>query len=212
MEAARGSGIDRAMIQEVLQKAGVGSLPPEVLARFGAYLDLLMKWNARLNLTAVRTPREIVQRHFAECIAAARSLPAGIPTLLDFGSGAGFPGVPMALCRPELRVTLAESQNKKAAFLRETVRTLELSNAEVHAGRVEALERKWDAVTLRAVDKMEDACRLAADKVAPGGWLAPMTTLSAAQKLQDLLPEIAWDGFISLPGSEQRVLLLGRKR
>jgi len=88
-------------------------------SEFGAYAALLIRWNARMNLTAVRDEEGILRRHFAESIVCARILPPGITTLLDFGSGAGFPGLPIALCRREIAVTLAESQGKKVAFLRE---------------------------------------------------------------------------------------------
>ncbi|WP_263366863.1 16S rRNA (guanine(527)-N(7))-methyltransferase RsmG [Edaphobacter bradus] len=132
--------------------------PPALLPQLSAYLDLLLKWNARTNLTAIRSPEEIVRRHFGESLFAARNL--GDPdTLLDLGSGAGFPGLPIALLRPEICVTLAESQNKKATFLREAVRTLALPNVEVWAARAESLpaERRFHTVTLRAVDDMAAA-------------------------------------------------------
>src|SRR5947209_9573098 len=99
--------------------------PATLLPQLSSYLDLLLKWNARTNLTAIRDPEEIVRRHFGESLFAAQHL--GHPdTLLDFGSGAGFPGLPIALLRPDIHVTLAESQNKKATFLREVVRTFNL--------------------------------------------------------------------------------------
>src|SRR6202022_891918 len=99
--------------------------PGQLWAQLSTYLDLLLKWNARTNLTAIREPEEIVRRHFGESLFAGRQL-GTCKTLLDFGSGAGFPGVPIQLLRPEIQVTLAESQNKKATFLRELVRTLGL--------------------------------------------------------------------------------------
>ena len=86
----------------------------------------------------MRDEQGILSRHFVESIVVARELPQGIRTLLDFGSGAGLPGIPIALCRPEIAVTLAESQGKKAAFLQEAVRVLAIS-AMVHAGRAETL-------------------------------------------------------------------------
>src|SRR5712664_1169672 len=144
--------------------------PATLIPQLSAYLDLLLKWNARTNLTAIRDPEEIVRRHFGESLFAVQHLNPATPdpgpgTLLDFGSGAGFPGLPIALLRPDLQVTLAESQNKKAAFLREAVRTLNLPNVEVWAARVEALpaNRQFRVVTLRAVDNMEAA--LSAAKV-----------------------------------------------
>ena len=101
-------------------------VPASILPQLSTYLDLLLKWNARTNLTAIRDPEEIVRRHFGEGLFVATQLDPDTTTLLDFGSGAGLPGLPIALLRPDIQVTLAESQNKKATFLREVVRTLNL--------------------------------------------------------------------------------------
>jgi 16S rRNA (guanine527-N7)-methyltransferase len=135
-----------------------------ILPQLSVYLDLLLKWNARTNLTAIRDPEEIVRRHFGESLFAARHI-GGCSTLLDFGSGAGFPGLPIQLYRPDIAVTLAESQNKKATFLREAVRTLGLPT-EIWASRVESMPpgRQFDIVTLRAVDNMEAALITAAPR------------------------------------------------
>lgn len=133
-------------------------------AKMVEYLDLLVRWNARTNLTAIRTPEEMVRRHFGESLFAAAHLGDPLPdTLLDLGSGAGFPGLPIALARPEIAVTLAESQNKKSTFLREAVRTLGVKNVEVWAGRAENLPegRQFHTVTLRAVDDMAAALAIA---------------------------------------------------
>jgi 16S rRNA (guanine527-N7)-methyltransferase len=159
-------------------KLAEASQPPvtlELALQFARYCTLLQKWNARTNLTAIRDADGILSRHFVECIACARLLPNDIRTLLDFGSGAGFPGIPVALCRPEVTVTLAESQGKKAAFLLEAIRTLGL-NAHVHAGRAEMIDGDFECVTLRAVDKMHGAVTAASKLVRPGKWLALMTT------------------------------------
>src|ERR1700679_279150 len=129
--------------------------PPSLLAQLSLYLALLLKWNARTNLTAIRDPEEIVRRHFGESLFAAQYL-GPCTTLLDFGSGAGFPGLPIALLRPEIVVTLAESQNKKATFLREAIRTLNIQ-AQIHSARAEELKTRFDCVTLRAVDNMQAA-------------------------------------------------------
>jgi 16S rRNA (guanine527-N7)-methyltransferase len=142
--------------------------PKNMMPRLSTYLDLLLKWNARTNLTAIRDPQEIVRRHFGESLFAGCHLALNATTVLDFGSGAGFPGLPIALLRPEIQVTLAESQNKKATFLRETVRTLDLSNVEVWAARAESLPsaRQFHTVTLRAVDNMAAALAAAAPRAA----------------------------------------------
>ena len=140
-----------------------GTPPPSVIfLQLAAYLDLLLKWNARTNLTAIRDPETIVTRHFGESLFLAAHLPQQARTVLDLGSGAGFPGLPLHLLRPDLNVTLAESQGKKSAFLREVVRPLDLTTL-VHAGRAEDLvgRQHFDLVTLRAVDNMPSALQLA---------------------------------------------------
>src|SRR6266404_5670909 len=138
--------------------------PATLIPQLSTYLDLLLKWNSRTNLTAIRDPEEIVRRHFGESLFAAQHL--GNPnTLLDLGSGAGFPGLPIALLHPEIHVTLAESQNKKATFLREVVRTLNLP-IEIWPARAESLPstRQFHTVTLRAVDNMAAALAAAAPR------------------------------------------------
>jgi 16S rRNA (guanine527-N7)-methyltransferase len=166
-----------ALLEPYLESA---SLQPDIFAQLSTYLDLLLKWNARTNLTAIREPEEIVRRHFGESLFAGLHLAtrlAADATLLDFGSGAGFPGLPIQLLHPDFRVTLAESQGKKASFLREAVRTLNLAT-EVWAARAETLPptRRFGAVTLRAVDHMQQALADATPRVAPGGWLVTLST------------------------------------
>ena len=159
------------------------AVPAGMYGQLSVYLDLLVKWNARTNLTAIREPEEMVRRHFGESLFAGLQVGEHVAqdaSLLDFGSGAGFPGLPIQLLLPGLRVTLAESQGKKASFLREAVRTLGLPT-EVWAGRVEAMlevagmPRRFDVVTLRAVDNMEQAMVEARRRVKPGGWLVALT-------------------------------------
>jgi 16S rRNA (guanine527-N7)-methyltransferase len=196
-------------LQQLLANAGLSGLPPEQLSGFVRYLALIQHWNAHINLTAVRDEEGILSRHFVECIGCARALPAGIVTLLDFGSGAGFPGIPIALCRPEIQVTLAESQGKKAAFLSEAVRMLELSS-RVYAGRAESLGGIFDAVILRAVDKMAEAVGVAASLVKAGGWLCLMTTEEDLSHLQNEAgPGFTWHNSAHLPGSDRRLVAFG---
>jgi 16S rRNA (guanine527-N7)-methyltransferase len=198
-------------LNALLSAAALDPLSETQTGSFEAYFSLLHRWNARINLTAVRDQEGILTRHFVESIACARALPAGIHTLLDFGSGAGFPGIPIALCRPEIAVTLAESQGKKAAFLREAVRVLAIS-ANVHSGRAEALRAVFDCVTLRAVEKMEAAVQAASKLLLPGGWLALMTTRSELDKLKTASgAEFSWLQLVPMPGSEARLLALGKR-
>jgi 16S rRNA (guanine527-N7)-methyltransferase len=163
--------------------------PKNLMPRLSTYLDLLLKWNARTNLTAIRDPEEIVRRHFGESLFAARHIPPEARNLLDFGSGAGFPGLPIQLLRPELTVTLAESQNKKATFLREVVRTLGLKT-EIWAARVEDMPplRSFDVVAMRAVDDMATAISAARSRIAPGGQLLLLTTSAQAPATGTSIP------------------------
>jgi 16S rRNA (guanine527-N7)-methyltransferase len=195
----------------LLAEAGLESLGREQGLRFEDYLSLILRWNARMNLTAIRDEGGILSRHFVESIACARALPAGIGTLLDFGSGAGLPGIPIAICRPEIAVTLAESQGKKAAFLQEAVRVLGLS-AKVHGQRAETIGTVFDCVVLRAVERMERAIQAAAQLVGPEGWLALMATGgSVAQQQAAAGPAFRWAAPVQLPGGEERLLALGRR-
>jgi 16S rRNA (guanine527-N7)-methyltransferase len=173
--------------------------PASLIPQLSLYLDLLLKWNARTNLTAIRDPKEIVSRHFGESLFTAAHLPVA-QTLLDFGSGAGFPGVPIALLRPELHVTLAESQNKKAAFLREAVRTLHLST-EIWPDRVEAMPQtqRFDIVAMRAVDNIQAALPTAITRINPAGHLALLTTVGHAPQ---------GGHSIALPNSDSGILYL----
>ncbi len=145
-------------------------LPGGLLEQISVYLTLLLRWNERMNLTSVRDARQIVSRHFGESLFLARLL-QGSGSLLDLGSGAGFPGLPIQLWHPGLRVTLAESHGKKAAFLREAVRTLRLAT-EVWGDRAERLrEGGYDCVVLRAVDEPERALQTALRLCAPSVWM-----------------------------------------
>lgn len=200
-------------LNELLSGFGLEPLDDATGERFARYLALFLRWNARLNLSAVRDEESILSRHFVESIASARALPAGISTLLDYGSGAGLPGIPIALCRPEISVTLAESQGKKAAFLQEAVRALGLANAAVHNGRAESLVMRYDSTIMRAVDRMAQAVESAARLVTPEGWLALLTTRADLAGLQAAAgAHFSWLEPVPLPGSQSRLLALGQAR
>ncbi|MCU1323177.1 MAG: methyltransferase GidB [Acidobacteriaceae bacterium] len=191
--------LSESTIAALLEPYLAGKGTPALYGQLSIYLDLLVKWNARTNLTAIREPEEMVRRHFGESLFAGRHM-APSATLLDFGSGAGFPGLPIQLLRPEISVTLAESQNKKATFLREVVRTLGLKT-EVWSDRVETMPEscKFGAVALRAVDRMEVALPAAEKRVADGGQLVLLTTSDAIQEGSQV---------IALPNSATGVLCL----
>ncbi len=201
-----------AHLNALLAEAGLEPLDERTASRFGDYVSLFLRWNARLNLSAIRDESGVISRHLIESIGLASSLPQGISTLLDFGSGAGLPGIPIAICRPQIAVTLAESQGKKAAFLQEAVRVLGIRST-VHAGRAEALGAVFDCVALRSVDKMPKAVVAAAQMVGAGGYLALMTTRSRLDELKRAAGAgFSWTTQKPLSGATDRIVSLGARR
>jgi 16S rRNA (guanine527-N7)-methyltransferase len=207
-------------IAELLQPflAPHAALQEIQLHNISTYIDILLKWNARMNLTAVRKPEEIVQRHFGESLFAARQLFADpaqqekATRLLDIGSGAGFPGLPIKIWVPQVSVTLIEANQKKATFLREVIRLLILTNIDVFSGRAENYEGLANVVTLRAVEQYETTLLIAASKVVENGRLAFLIGESQVAKAQQLAPSVHWGDLVRVPGSTSRVVLIGRAR
>ena len=183
-------------------------LSSQALERMSGYVELIVRWNAKLNLTSLRTPSEIIRRHLVECGFAAQKLPDDIASLMDYGSGAGLPGVVIAICRPGLLVTLAEAQGKKASFLREVNRTLGLE-CEIYDGRVEGLapERMFDAVAMRAVEKTELAIPVAIRHLRR--YLVLLTTEELSRAYQERFRQLVWMPWVRLPNSESTVLSVG---
>lgn len=176
------------------------------------YLNLLLKWNLKINLTAVRDPDEILRRHFGESLFAGEQLELeNVSTLIDIGSGAGFPGVPIKLLAPQLQVTLIESQQKKVAFLHEVIRALGLQKAFVFPGRAEESKLMARIVTMRAVEKFESVLPDAAGIVEPNGRIALLIGDSQAERTRELLPQFSWRDPIVIPESRARILLVGRR-
>jgi len=138
------------------------------------YLTLLLRWNATYNLTAVRDPQEMVTRHLLDSLALQPHVESG--SLADLGSGPGLPGIPLALARPQLQVTLVESNGKKARFLREAVRTLGIGNARVAETRAEALDEagRYDTITARALDTLAGIVAVGGHLLKPDGRLLAM--------------------------------------
>jgi 16S rRNA (guanine527-N7)-methyltransferase len=203
------------------------------LQDISTYIDILLRWNARINLTAVRDPEAIVTRHFGESLFAARHLfPQSSPvpsvssvvndfelftsnvqiTLADVGSGAGFPGLPIKLWAPHLSLTLIESNHKKTAFLREVTRALRLTDVNIQNQRAENLTgHRFDVVTLRAVERFEATLPIAAALVAPAGRLSLLISASQQAQAQAALPQFLWSEPVPLPGSSARILLTGHR-
>jgi 16S rRNA (guanine527-N7)-methyltransferase len=187
-------------------------LSEEQMERTSAYLDLLVRWNTRVNLTAVRDPEQVVTRHFGESFFAARHLlaPDSSGTAIDVGSGAGFPGVPLAIFAPTAQVTLIESQGKKAAFLNEAIRTLSLGNCRVFPGRAETFPDKSTLVTMRAVEKFDRSFPAALVLVEQGGRIGLMIGISQLRETERLAPQVEWEQPKEVPQSSARVLLVGK--
>lgn len=154
-----------------LQAMGLDAAFAEPL---GAYLALLARWNRTYNLTAIRDPREMVTRHLLDSLAMRPYIETG--RLADLGTGPGLPGIPLAITRPGLQVTLVESNGKKARFMREAVRQLGLGNARVAESRAEALDEPaaYDHLTARALDTLAGIIEVGGHLLRPGGTLLAM--------------------------------------
>lgn len=200
----------------VPQSVEAAALTPAQLNHISSYVDLLVRWNARINLTAVRDADEIVTRHFGESIFAARFLfsatSAEPVSLVDIGSGAGFPGLPMKIWNPNIQLTLIESNQKKVAFLREIVRALGLSDVSVFAGRAEDYSGTAELITLRAVEQFKNILPVAAHLVRASGRLALLVGSSQVSSAHDLATNLIWDPPVPIPLSSSRVLLIGTKQ
>jgi 16S rRNA (guanine527-N7)-methyltransferase len=222
----------------------VASLSPAQLEQISTYIDLLIRWNSRVNLTAIRRPDEIVTRHFGESFFAARHLfPCGAdspvrlpesqppnplastipPTtpapvsqarslLLDLGSGAGFPGLPIKIWSPNTPVTLIESSNKKVAFLREAIRALGLADINVSAARAEALpDSLAGTVTLRAVERFNQVLPTAIRLLARSGRVALLISEPQLEEAKRLSPAVHWRNPMPIPNSKSRILVVGNE-
>ena len=180
------------------------------------YLALIAKWNRIHNLTAIRESARMVSDHLLDCLAVAPHLDAR--TLLDVGSGAGLPGIPLALMWPPARVTLLDSNHKKAAFLRQAMIELGLKNTEVVCERVETWQpqREFELVISRAVSDLPEFLNLAGRLCAADGTLAAMKGLYPHEELAQLPSGFNLRGVIPLkvPGmrAERHLVLLNPVR
>ncbi|MCE7032190.1 16S rRNA (guanine(527)-N(7))-methyltransferase RsmG [Lysobacter sp. GX 14042] len=183
------------------------------------YLALLARWNRTYNLTAVRDPLEMVDRHLIDSLAMrpfATPLAATGGRLADLGTGPGLPGIPLAIACPGLRVTLVESNGKKARFLREVVRRLDLGHVDVAETRIEALDRPgaYAAITARALATIPLILQLGGHLLAPGGRLLAMKGVHPAEELAALPPgwRLLGSHRLQVPGldAERHLVEVGR--
>ena len=228
--------MDTARIAVLLEPFLEPALTPSQLDQISIYIDLLQRWNARINLTAIRHEEEIVTRHFGESFFLARHLfpivgPAsaqaleGAPSklrlggrgcVLDIGSGAGFPALPLKIWAPRIHLTLIESNHKKATFLREVARALTLTDINVIADRAEIISTRPDSpqakvVTLRAVESFKTILPQALSFLAPNGTLALLIGATQLPHLNTIL-NLKWNPPITVPQSNTRVLSIGVRR
>ncbi len=186
-------------------------LPPDTRAKLLAYLALITKWNRVYNLTAVREPEKMLAHHVLDSLAVASHVSG--QSLLDVGSGAGLPGIPLALARPRTAVTLLEANHKKSAFLKQAAIELALDNVEVVTARVEtwATPRRYDVVISRAFSDLAEFISLAAGRCAERGVLAAMKGVHPYEELTQLPAGYRVRGIVRLevPGlSAERHLVL----
>lgn len=178
------------------------------------YMKILLHWNEKLNLTAIRDPLEILHRHFCESMYGAVAVPINFGRLADIGSGAGFPGIPMKILQPDLELFLVESNIKKGTFLAEVLRELELVNARVLINRYEELSEDLaplDYVCSRAVGEFGPFLKWAASE----GLSARRTVLWIGGRDLDEArksPDWEWQEPIAVPQSLRRYLLVGSRK
>jgi 16S rRNA (guanine527-N7)-methyltransferase len=186
----------------------------EQVLQIQQYTRILLFWNEKLNLTAIRDPLEILYRHFCESMYAAAAVPLENGRLADVGSGAGFPGLPLKILRPDLRVFLVESNLKKATFLAEVIRELGLTGAQVLVRRYQELGEE--------VAPLDSVCSRALGEFAPFLDWAGSEQIGTKQVILWIgardLPEIQntntweWRKPMAVPHSLRRLLLVGRKK
>ncbi len=178
------------------------------------YINTLARWNKQTNLTSINDPEEVVTRHFGESLFAARHLFPHLGVnrqVVDIGAGAGFPGLPLKIYDQSISLTLVESKNKKATFLREVIRTLHLNSASVYCGRAENLTHGTaDIVTLRAVERFENVLLVAMNILRQGGTIGLLIGDKQVEEATRLTG-VEWEHPRSVPLSNNRVFLSGKR-
>jgi len=205
----------RPLLEQAASELGL-SLSSEQLRQLTTHFSLLLKWNQKINLTSIRKPEEIATRHFEESLFLTKLLPQPNGLLMDVGSGAGFPGLPLKIVWPGVETVLLEPNQKKATFLKEAIRSCGLGGIEVRAERLEdavgtQLAGRAHLVMMRAVAPTAAVLTNLSRLLAPGGRIAlfvgeaSVTTLAAR-------PEFDWNRPDPIPHSVRRVILTGLLR
>ena len=192
-----------------LAKLGL-NLPDEALHQLLAFRDLLLKWNKTYNLTALRDPAQAISHHLLDSLAILPHLGAG--TLLDVGSGGGLPGIPLAIAKPDLAVSMVDTVQKKTTFLQQAVIELALRNVTVYHARVEAMRGQYAQISSRAFAELGLFVSLTRHLLAPNGrWLA-MKGVRPDDELKALPADITVEAIIPLTvpglGAERHLIIL----
>jgi 16S rRNA (guanine527-N7)-methyltransferase len=194
----------------ILREYGVLATPALCLA-IQKYISVLLRWNKKIALTTITDPPDIVRFHFGESMFAASAVPIKEGRLADVGTGAGFPGLPLKLVLPSLDLVLIESNAKKASFLSECIRELNLTGVQVYRGRFEdirAEENRFDFVTARALGGYSDLGAWSQRQLTPGGslvlWLGERDAMEIRKS-----SILKWRAPVPITGSDRRVLLIG---
>jgi len=207
--------IDKSRLQQLLEPFGL-DLSPAQAAQSLAYLELLLRWNEKINLTAIRNPDECATRHFGESLFLARTIKLQ-GTLLDIGSGAGFPGLALKIVCPELSVTLLEPVTKKRAFLKEAARVCGFDQVVVRGDRLEELASAtptpaFDFATMRAVGNLDVLVPLAVQSLKPGGILLLWLSQEQAAGLATIDSRLTWLEPLPIPLSRTTEVWRGLKK
>jgi len=173
-------------LEQGLDLLGV-AVPTQARVALLTYLELLARWSVSFNLTAIRQPEQMVTRHLLDSLAILPWIEG--KTLADLGSGAGLPGIPLAIARPSLSISLLESNGKKARFLRMVRRELGLSQLEIVEDRIQNWQGQYDCITTRALGRLDEMLVWGGHLLAPAGrWLAMKGKAAEIDSLQDIAP------------------------
>jgi 16S rRNA (guanine527-N7)-methyltransferase len=208
-----GPAISHQQISRALSVFGI-SISNEQIDMIREYVLLLLKWNQSISLTTVTDPDEIISRHFGESMFAAKLIPVENCRLADVGTGAGFPGLPLKLLSPTLKLLLIESNKKKHAFLSEVVRRLDLKGVEVIPDRFEQIRPenfKIDLISARALGEFKELLRWSAQALKVGGNIMLWVGAEDATRLSANSSWI-WEPATRIPDSQRRFILIGRPK
>lgn len=216
-------GITSPKLKEYAEQYEI-RLTPEMLAQFELYSSMLLEWNQKINLTAIIEPDEIIVKHFLDSLLLLKAvdLPPNA-ALIDVGTGAGFPGVPLKIARPDLKLTLLDSLNKRVAFLSGLSDALGQSNSIIHGraeqqGHLSGLRESFDCATARGVAPLPALCEYCMPFVRPGGFFAALKgpdvfpeAESSAKAISELGGELVQIKSYNLPLDNKRTIVLIKK-